>query len=235
MNVIDVSEYQIGLAKKVNDKVIHCDGIIARVTTKTNRIDATFGIWRDIASHLGLPFGGYKYTYATTYKTAYEEACIVCDELHGCDMQLGIWLDMETDHLRGNKYATADVLSGFKDGLKSGGITLSGVYCDNDFYNVNKSVLQNERLWIAKWSKKAPDIWYDSENCIGWQHTAKYLGYNLDCSEWKVITNTEKVLYNPDNVRLLQNYLNKEYGYRLKADGIMGTKTFTAVCQTIAK
>lgn len=231
MIVIDVSEYQKNILASIKNRTIPCDGIIARVTKKSGAIDEVYYNTSSIAKDLGVPFGAYKLTYAEHYKDAITEANRVFDIIKTQNLKLGFWLDMETQYLRNNKYAIADVYNAYHDVL---GDRLTGVYCDTAFYTKNIDVLKDKRLWLANWSKK-PD-YYNDDNVVGWQYTDKYNGVNMDASYWKIpVDASEVVKYNPDNVRLLQNYLNRYYGYNLVVDGVMGTKTFTAICQTIAK
>ena len=112
-------------------------------------------------------------------------------------------------------------------------MVLSGIYCDCDFYRKHSNLLKKYPIWIAKWCDSKPDL-----NCVGWQYTNHYRGNDIDASYWysyQLPEDMEKVVkYNPDNVRELQKYLNDHYKYNLSVDGVMGTKTFTAICQSLA-
>ena len=236
MLVFDVSAYNTG-------DLPPCDGLIARTTTKDGKIDHLFEYWYNHARYHNLPFGAYKYTYATSSVFAEVESISVAKLLQGVKLSLGFWLDCETSELRnGSDSVLKSIIEEYKETMNLFKIPWGGIYCDANFYYHHEDVLVNEKIWLARWTNgiNAKPIMYNNPNVVGWQYTNKYNGKNLDASLWKTpekeqAQDENKVLYNPDNVRLLQEYLNKHYGYQLKVDGVMGTKTFTAICQSLAK
>lgn len=218
-----------------------CDGIIARVTRSGNRIDSKFYTWSNIATNRDKSFGAYKYSYAHNVNDAHLEAVAVCQILRGCKIELGFWLDLENDfHRTCTDSLIESIIEEYKKVCDSYSITFSGIYCDADFYKVHRNVLREYPIWLARWSHNPEKDIPFGDNFVAWQYTDRYNDLNLDASIWNVNDSkkpdkTELIPYNPDNVRLLQNYLNKYYGYNLKIDGVMGKNTFTAICQTIAK
>lgn len=236
MLVFDVSSYNTG-------DLPPCDGIIARVTKKDGKIDSAFGYWSNYARQHKKPFGAYKYTYATSPVIAEIESIAVAKILQGLELSLGFWLDLETPDLRyGSDSMIKSIISEYKETMELYKVPWGGVYCDYDFYKHHANALYGEKLWIARWTHdqyKCPAMYYTS-NVKGWQYTDSYNGKNLDASLWKLPEQEQEqeqeniVKYNPDNVRKLQEYLNKHYGYNLKVDSIMGTNTFTAICQSLA-
>lgn len=233
MLVFDVSSYNTG-------DLPPCDGIIARVTKKDGKIDSRFAYWYHYANDHKKPFGAYKYTYATSPVIAEIESINVGKYLQGIELPLGFWLDCETRELRyGSDSLLQSVIEEYREAMDLYNIKWGGIYCDFDFYQRHEAVLHNYDIWVARWNY-TPGMRKKLNahiQCLaGWQYTNSYNGQNLDASEWYQSTNTTaEVKYNPDNVRKLQEYLNKHYGYNLNIDGVMGTNTFTAICQSLAK
>lgn len=238
MLVFDVSEYNSGIT------LPKCDGLIARCTKKTNKEDPFFYVWKKVAFRRGIPFGAYKYTYAHNIEDARIEAVSVCQLLRGCNLELGFWLDIENDYHRAcTDSLIKDIITMYKQVCENYSIKFAGVYCDFDFYKTHRNALQDCDIWLAKWThdiNKQP-VMFDDDNVKGWQYTDNYNREKLNASLWKVPEQgqehkQEKIIkYNPGNVRKLQEYLNKHYGYFLEVDGVMGTNTFTAICQSLAK
>lgn len=225
MIVLDVSHYQQDLNL---DKIPH-DGIIARAVTRDLSIDKAFYQYMKRPE----PKGCYKYTYAHNRNDAGIEAVALAQACRGLDLPLGIWLDIESDYHRSCGDALIDdIIQEYNRVLMNYGMILSGVYCDWDFYQSHKGVLKKYPIWCAKWGVKKPDL-----NCVGWQFTNKYRDHDLDASYWYGYQLPEEdgyIKYTPENVRKLQKYLNDNYQYSLDTDGIMGKKTFTAICQSLA-
>lgn len=236
MLVFDVSEYNTG-------DLPPCDGIIARVTKKDGCADSKFYDWCKYALIDNKMLGAYKYTYATSPVIAEIESINVAKHLMGMSLPLGFWLDCETPDLRyGSDSLLKSIIEEYRETMKLYKIPWGGVYCDYDFYKTHVKVLVNENIWLARWThdqNKRPTMFDTERHVKGWQYTDSYNGNNLDASLWKMPEQEQEhekhVKYNPDNVRKLQEYLNKHYGYELNVDGVMGTKTFTAICQSLAK
>lgn len=238
MLVFDVSEYN----DPYSIPFVDCDGVIARVTARNNTVDSKFYNYYSIATGEDKAFGAYKYTYAHNANDAHFEAVAVSQVLRGCNrLKLGFWLDLENDFHRSCADSLIEVIiEQYKKDCDAYGINFAGVYCDFDFYKVHKAVLKNYPIWIARWTNNPEKGMPVGINFVGWQYTNRYNNLHLDASMWdinkdEIPDKTEVIPYNPENVKLLQNYLNKYYGYKLDVDGIMGRKTFTAICQTIAK
>ena len=239
MLVFDVSEYN----SEYTIPFIDCAGIVARVTKRGNKMDEKFYDFYNRSIAEDKKFGAYKYTYAHNINDAHIEAETVCQVLRGCNkMELGFWLDLENDfHRSCNDELIESIIKEYKMVCGLYGITFAGIYCDLDFYKKHRSVLERYPIWIARWTHNSEFGMPISSNFVAWQYTDKYDGTSLDASLWNINKKEEKpdkselIAYNPDNVKLLQNYLNRYYGYTLKVDGVMGKNTFTAICQTIAK
>ena len=237
MLVFDVSEYN----NQYIIPFVECDGVIARVTKRGNNIDDKFYTFYNLTTKDNKPFGAYKYTYAHNANDAHLEAVAVCQILRGCKIDLGFWLDLENDfHRSCADSLIKEIIEQYIVDFESYGLTFSGIYCDFDFYKTHKAVLKDYPIWIARWTHNPNTGIPVGDNFIAWQYTDKYNGLMLDASLWganikEKPDKSELIGYNPDNVKLLQNYLNRYYGYNLKVDGVMGKNTFTAICQTIAK
>lgn len=232
MLVFDVSSYNTG-------DLPPCDGIIARATTKDGDIDSRFEYWSRYALDHRLKFGAYKYAYATNRMLAKYESITVVSKLQGVELHLGFWLDCETRELRyGSDSLLQSVIDEYRETMNRYNIKWGGIYCDFDFYKRHVEVLRNYDIWVARWNYTPgmrKELNTHIQRLAGWQYTDSYNGNNLDASEWYQTDTTVEVKYNPDYVKKLQEYLNKHYGYRLTVDGVIGTNTFTAICQSLAK
>lgn len=235
--MFDVSEYNNP------DKIpfVECDGMIARVTKRGNKIDEKFYTFYNISEQANKPFGAYKYSYANNANDAHLEAVAVCQILRGCAIELGFWLDLESEYHRvASDSLIKSIIEQYMTDFDAYGIKFSGIYCDYDFYRKHIALLKTYPIWLARWTHNPNTGIPVGSNFVAWQYTNRYDKLHLDASLWNLNKKdkpdkTEVIPYNPDNVRLLQNYLNKYYGYNLNIDGVMGKNTFTAICQTIAK
>lgn len=198
-------------------------------------MDASFYDFMKTAFH--KPIGAYKYTYAHNRNEAGFEAVEVARVLRGLSLRLGFWLDIESDyHRSASDNLILEIIQEYERVLNNYGLKLTGIYCDFDFYKKHENVLKDFNIWVARWKhdgQTAKELSYRIPRLAGWQYTNQYKGLNLDASEWYKSTDTETLKYNPDNVRKVQEHLNDKYNTGLVVDGVMGTKTFTALWNCI--
>lgn len=228
MIVIDVCEYQ----RNLNLDVIPFEGLIARVTKRNNKLDPAFYDYMRLENSKKL--GAYKYSYAHNHNDAALEAVEVARTIRGIKLDLGFWLDLETDYLRAaSDNLILEIIQEYERVLNNYDLKLSGIYCDFDFYKTHENVLKDFKIWAARWkydAKTQKELSYRIPRLAAWQYTNKYKGLDLDASDWYTSVDINEVLkYNLDNVRKVQEHLNTKYNSGLVVDGVMGSKTFTAI------
>ena len=95
--IIDVSVYNGTIDwKKV--KKYGCDGAIIKIIRKDLGKDKKFEANYKKCEELGIPWGVYNYTYATTVAKAKSDMKLVCDILDKISkkhFKYGVWFDIE--------------------------------------------------------------------------------------------------------------------------------------------
>ena len=226
--ILDICEYQEGITF-LEKPLLEENKFITRITKKSGAVDLMSTRYKDHKNHIGY----YKYVNAmSTYTAQYEvEQIKKCGLLDGTKI---LWVDLETVFLRENPEICEKVFVVFLDNFVN-----VGIYCDLDFYrsNVSKWISKyNVPLWVACYGRNNGEVderkiesVTDIKNVAMWQFTSKYKGYNLDASI--TIDKMEYVPYNTEKVKEVQRFLNDRYKYNLSVDGVMGKKTFTALCR----
>ncbi len=159
----DVSLYSI--RKEIDFVIIRC----GYGGNYTDQDDAQFVNNVKKCENLGIPYGIYLYSYATSKSMAQSEAAHVKRLIKYCgsNFRLGIWYDIEEQrqYNLGNTMNTIlnefiGNLSGYKVGLYTNPTFLRGC-----FYNISSSV----PLWVACWGSEKPtgSIY---NNMVIWQY-----------------------------------------------------------------
>ncbi len=167
---IDISEWNgdvdlYAIRKEIDFVIIRC----GYGSNYTNQDDARFVDNVKKCENLGIPYGIYIYSYATSKSMAQSEAAHVKRLVKSCgaNFRLGIWYDIE-EQIQYNLGNTMNTilnefiknLSGYKVGLYTNPTFLRGC-----FYNISSSV----PLWVACWDSTKPtgDIY---NNMVIWQY-----------------------------------------------------------------
>ncbi len=172
MKAIDVSKYQ----NDINWDSVYNEGI------KLAMIRSSYG-WMDYpkqvdpklyqniegASKAGLKVGVYHFSYATNEEEAKQEAQYCLKAIQGCDIQLPVAYDIESDKHEGlSKEEVSNIAVTFCEEVKKAGYTPM-IYSDVSFLE-NKFIpekISSYDLWLAQY---APQCTY-TENYLMWQYT----------------------------------------------------------------
>lgn len=173
------------------------------------QFDAKFKRNVSEAKRVGMPFGLYHYSYATTVNEAHQEASYVLDALNWAglkpaDVKLPIALDMEEISLMSQigKQTAAKIVIAFRDDLKKAGyqaILYTSKNHFSDYFDVTALNNAGIKFWMA-WYADKPNLTnppaIGSDHPIMWQYTDE--GYvsgisgNVD----------QNVLYMSSDIRL---------------------------------
>ena len=134
---------------------------------------------------LGIPYGVYIYSYATSTAEVDSEIAHTLRMIQGHDPELGIWFDMEDadsykERHNFNPYTHGAQLTEFcvryVKGIKAKGYTDVGVYANPDYFNNvldYKKIAAEGMIWLAFWGNNPErygfpyDIWqYSSDGSI---------------------------------------------------------------------
>ncbi len=115
------------------------------------------------AKAVGLPVGVFHYTYARTEAQIDEECKVLFKALRGYEIDLPVWIDMESKRLEVDTAETHTnlMLRALKN-ITAEGYT-AGIYSNPDWltYRLNYKKLENYPLWLACWAsvKRAKELW----------------------------------------------------------------------------
>lgn len=164
---IDVSKWQ----GKIDWKKVKNDGIqfaMIRVSHGTE-IDPMFKANIEGATAVGLPVGGYFYSYAVTVAAAQKEAQTAIKALDGYKLAYPLAFDQEdARQAKLDKRLNTDMCKAACDRVQESGF-IPAIYSNPNWLKnyVIESELQDYDLWLARWAA-APG--YD---CAIWQYTDK--------------------------------------------------------------
>ena len=105
---------------------------------------------------LGIPYGAYIYSYATTVKQAQSEADHCIRLLKGHNPKYPIYLDLEDSSISGLSNAQlASITQAWATKIKAAGYT-PGVYSSKYWWTnkLTSSVFNNYQKWVAQWNTK---------------------------------------------------------------------------------
>lgn len=185
--IIDVSAYNGTIDwKKV--KKYGCDGAIIKIIRKDLGKDKKFEENYKKCEELGIPWGVYNYTYATTVAKAKSDMELVCDILDKISkkhFKYGIWFDIEDKvQARLSKAKIAEIINAAQTVVESRGYKF-GVYTGMSYFSehIDKNKVNCKNWWIARYYKgynrmafKAmPNKSYKPAsvpNLMAWQYTS---------------------------------------------------------------
>lgn len=186
--ILDTSKHQGGRVDYVAAKKAGYIGVILRIgcgKTKDVRFEGDYK--RAVAA--GLLVGGYDYTYSTTTVGSIQDATRVLGWLNGKHLDLPVYYDMEDKRQKGEsrRAVNSAMYNAFADKIRPRYAV--GLYSGEYFFNnyFDKTAIK-DKLWIARYSAKAPNVGRQIEM---WQYTSDafandfYKG-KLDRSYWYV-------------------------------------------------
>ena len=247
---IDVSEHQGTIDwNKVKGNV---DFVILRAGYGHNNIDKQFV--RNICecNRLGIPVGIYWFSYAYTTDMAINEANFAVQAIKNYKIDLPIFFDFEYDSVNYankcgvnvNQRLATDMVKAFCERIKEleykPGNYSNQDFMLNKFYN---DELTQYPLWYAYYNQNK------NRDCMIWQYSesGRVPGINTDSVDMNYYFTDTKLDTTPainqvktlceisiqgDEVKALQEELNRQCGAGLKVDGLFGTTTLDA-CITI--
>ena len=253
---IDVSEHQGTIDwNKVKGNV---DFVILRAGYGHNNIDKQFV--RNICecNRLGIPVGIYWFSYAYNCDMARNEANFAVQAIKNYKIDLPVFFDFEYDSMNYankcgvtvNQRLATDMVKAFCERIKELGYK-TGNYSNQDFI-LNKfynDELTQYPLWYAYYNQNK------NRDCAIWQYSenGKIDGINTDsvdmnycydnlninpnnsnqtCNLVKKQPSLWEISISGDEVRALQEELNRQFNANLKVDGYFGTTTLEA-CVTV--
>lgn len=193
----------------------------------------------------GLDIGVYWFSYAINTTKAKEEAkkCLDVLKPYKSKITYPVFFDFEYDSVNYakkqgvtvTKTLASNMAKVFLSEIKSAGY-IPGLYTNLDFSNryFTEDILNTYDTWIAQYSSKCS---YTGKYAM-WQYSEKgkvagingnvdmnycYKEYNKNSST------TSTTVKSDNNVKLLQQALNKSYGLKLTVDGSLGPLTKSAI------
>ena len=185
--IIDVSVYNGTIDwKKV--KKYGCDGAIIKIIRKDLGKDKKFEENYKKCEKLGIPWGVYNYTYATTVAKAKSDMELVCDILDKVSkkyFKYGVWFDIEDKVQAGlSKVKIAEIINAAQTVVESRGYKF-GVYTGMSYFSehIDKNKVNCKNWWIARYYKgynrmafkATPNKSYKPtsvDNLMVWQYTS---------------------------------------------------------------
>lgn len=146
----------------------HVDAVIIRCgygDNITSQDDKRFGYNAQRCEELGIPYGVYLYSYASTLAQANSEADHVIRLLSGRKLSLPVFFDSEE---KGTERAAAGCCDIFCEKVRSAGYDV-GIYASESWFNsyLKGKIDDNLPRWIAKYSASKPRV----EDVWAWQYT----------------------------------------------------------------
>lgn len=202
---IDVSEHQ-GVINWDSVKG-QIDFAILRVGFGDNIISQDDGQWvrnANECTRLGIPFGVYIYSYATTLDQAKSEAEHVLRLIRGYKLDYPVYLDLEDEATTGtlDNNTIAAISKTFCDIIESAGYYV-GIYANTYWFNnrLTSNIFNKYDKWVAEYNN----------NC----------NYNGDHSIWQF---TDSCAFNGINGPVDTNYCYVDYVNLIRNIGLNGHK-----------
>lgn len=183
--IIDVSSYN-GLVDWKKAKSQGVCGAILKVVRKDLTRDNQFNNNYKACESIGMPWGVYNYSYATTASKAKSDMNLVCDILDKISKKkfyLGVWFDIEDKAQEKLSQAQiASILNAAKEVVESRGYPF-GAYTGLAFYkaHIHKELVECKNWWIARYYngydamsiKTNPNEKYKPiADVVAWQYTS---------------------------------------------------------------
>ena len=168
MKGVDISNYQAGL-DLTKAKSGGIEFAICKLSEGRTYRDMQFDTFYSQAKSCGLPIGAYVYSHATTISAAIVEAQYALQLLNGRKLELGIYLDVETEaqmEIPANQLK--DTVRAFCKTVEAAGY-LSGIYGSeyNLWTRMKPDDFPMSVSWVAHYGKQpafACDIWQNGDS-----------------------------------------------------------------------
>lgn len=169
IKIIDTSKWQNSEVDYAAAKRAGYDGVILRVGASSHK-DVCFERDYENAKKAGMLIGVYYYTYSTTEVQALNDATRVLRWLANRKLDLPVAYDIEDAKQKsaGRKIINSKMYNAFANRIKAHYDTMlyTGEYFFNNYFD--KSAIK-DKLWIAKYSSKEPNVGRD---IYMWQYTS---------------------------------------------------------------
>lgn len=165
--IIDVSEHQ-GNINWDQVKSTGVEGVIIRCGYGDNIASQDDKYWKrnaDECTRLGIPFGVYIYSYATSMAQAESEAQHALRCVKGYKLSYPIYLDLEHS---GTEAGAVDRAKRFGDIIEAAGYWC-GIYANLSWWNNYLPGLDRFTKWIAQYNSQCD---YTGKNKDMWQYTS---------------------------------------------------------------
>ena len=162
--VIDISQWQ-GV---INWDIVtnHIDGCIIRCGWGSDIVgqdDTQFERNISECERLGIPYGVYLYSYATSTDAARSEAQHALRLISGHKLSLPVYFDSEEN---GTEFAAKANAIAFCDEIRKAGYT-PGIYASLSWWNSYLQDITGVSKWCARWQASTPGM-----DCDIWQYTS---------------------------------------------------------------
>lgn len=165
--VIDVSEHQ-GQINWQQVKSTGVQGVIIRCGYGDDDPGQDDGQWRrnaDECTRLGIPFGAYIYSYATSMAQAESEARHILRCIKGYKLAYPVYLDLEEP---GTQAGAVERAKRFADIIEGAGYWC-GVYANLSWWNNSLQGLDQYTKWIAQYNGQCD---YTGQGKDMWQYSS---------------------------------------------------------------
>lgn len=169
---IDVSSYQGNmdfetLKNQIDFMIIRCGYGVDRITQDDNKYERN----ASECERLGIPYGVYLYSYATTIEEAESEALHTLRLIKNKKLEYPVFLDVESDVQKAlDKETLANVVEHYCLKMEEAGYYV-GIYANLDWFvnRLDSPKLERFDHWLAQWNKEPT---YQKPFGM-WQYTSK--------------------------------------------------------------
>lgn len=163
----DIKMYGIDVSvhNDINIDISQYDFVIIRACWGTN-IDTKAIEWKKKCEALGIPYGVYLYTYALNVNDAVDEANYICDYVKDWNIQMGIWIDMESDSYKQEKGVwnptmCSTICQVFCQTVQQRGY-YTGIYASQSVFGTYILGCEEFDKWVASWGTNDGTIQRDT-------------------------------------------------------------------------
>lgn len=165
----DIKMYGIDVSvhNDINIDISQYDFVIIRACWGTN-IDTKAIEWKKKCEALGIPYGVYLYTYALNVNDAVDEANYICDYAKDWNIQMGIWIDMESDAYKQEKGVwnptmCSTICQVFCQTVQQRGY-YTGIYASQSVFGTYILGCEEFDKWVASWGTNDGTIQRDTSD-----------------------------------------------------------------------
>lgn len=132
--------------------------VIIRAGYGKKTVDKKFARNADLCEKLGIPYGVYWYSYATSVKDARTEAAKCLQTIRGRKISVGVWFDMEdADGYKSRRGALeanliSEMCRAFCSDVEAAGY-YCGIYASSFWFKTYIKGCDRYDKWVANWGK----------------------------------------------------------------------------------